>query len=443
MSETFRVRLVGVKDGFPPDQVVAALADLFKRPEADVRKMLAGKRVVVKNRLDMMSARKYRLALEQRGCTCLIEPDSVASDASRASAISTSKPAVPLHRSDEGGNASGNAYPVMDIPLDGPGNAPPPVRQSGAIQSTSSEAFPSVDIALEMSPSTSEPPSWQRGDPPSISTDVPPVADSAPWKAEKPPEPPGRKSGELQITPAKPPSVDVVQQIAGGGFQCPRCEYRRLPTDIAPDYQCPKCGVIYAKVGGADAAPAEAIFSPKSVSAQLEEIRHQKEAVRMQYLKHESALRSVGYLYYLALCAIPVGIVAAVMTAPSGSSGGGGALVILVLFMLVVGLPIFLLARGIRNLSRWACIIAGVFAVLGVLGGLINPKNGALGTVLNAYIAWLVFSGKGMFVTSREYHSVVEATPHIKPTLGLLTWLLLAFVVLLVLALGVTMLHKP
>jgi hypothetical protein len=28
---------------------------------------------------------------------------------------------------------------------------------------------------------------------------------------------------------------------------CPECEYTRKPTDIAPIYECPKCGVIYAK----------------------------------------------------------------------------------------------------------------------------------------------------------------------------------------------------
>ena len=30
--------------------------------------------------------------------------------------------------------------------------------------------------------------------------------------------------------------------------QCVKCGYVRQPTDTAPDYECPKCGVIYAKV---------------------------------------------------------------------------------------------------------------------------------------------------------------------------------------------------
>ena len=28
---------------------------------------------------------------------------------------------------------------------------------------------------------------------------------------------------------------------------CPKCRYVRLPTDTAPDWQCPSCGVAYAK----------------------------------------------------------------------------------------------------------------------------------------------------------------------------------------------------
>lgn len=29
---------------------------------------------------------------------------------------------------------------------------------------------------------------------------------------------------------------------------CPKCAYERRPTDTAPDWECPACGVVYAKV---------------------------------------------------------------------------------------------------------------------------------------------------------------------------------------------------
>jgi uncharacterized protein YbjQ (UPF0145 family) len=28
---------------------------------------------------------------------------------------------------------------------------------------------------------------------------------------------------------------------------CPKCSYTRQPTDTAPDYACPSCGIVYAK----------------------------------------------------------------------------------------------------------------------------------------------------------------------------------------------------
>ena len=29
--------------------------------------------------------------------------------------------------------------------------------------------------------------------------------------------------------------------------QCPKCSYVRQPTDTAPDWECPACGIVYAK----------------------------------------------------------------------------------------------------------------------------------------------------------------------------------------------------
>jgi hypothetical protein len=74
---TYRVRIKGIKEGFEREQVVAALAILFERPEAEVTKLFLLKKVVIKNGMDLTGAQQYLLALEQRGCACLIEPDKV------------------------------------------------------------------------------------------------------------------------------------------------------------------------------------------------------------------------------------------------------------------------------------------------------------------------------------------------------------------------------
>ncbi len=45
---------------------------------------------------------------------------------------------------------------------------------------------------------------------------------------------------------------------------CPKCHYVRLPTDEAPEYACPKCGVVYDK-----ARPVTNISSEKPASAPI------------------------------------------------------------------------------------------------------------------------------------------------------------------------------
>lgn len=54
---------------------------------------------------------------------------------------------------------------------------------------------------------------------------------------------------------------------------CPKCGYTRQPTDAAPEYECPKCGVIYSKIGesrvsGINSSPQSARKSPFKEPAQ-------------------------------------------------------------------------------------------------------------------------------------------------------------------------------
>jgi hypothetical protein len=39
-------------------------------------------------------------------------------------------------------------------------------------------------------------------------------------------------------------------------MKCPKCGYERLPTDIAPEWQCPSCKVAYVKAAQANATAA-------------------------------------------------------------------------------------------------------------------------------------------------------------------------------------------
>ena len=64
----------------------------------------------------------------------------------------------------------------------------------------------------------------------------------------------------------------MAEAASGGvaGKVCPKCGYRRLAQDTAPDWQCPKCGVVYAKAAGLQPAltPAASRVAPVRAAPQ-------------------------------------------------------------------------------------------------------------------------------------------------------------------------------
>ncbi|MEW6351783.1 MAG: hypothetical protein AB1646_22270 [Thermodesulfobacteriota bacterium] len=80
-NPTYRVILAGsLKEGFARETVVSNLAALFKRDEERIRKLLAGKPVVVRAQLDLETAGKYRKLIERAGAVCRVEPETSASE---------------------------------------------------------------------------------------------------------------------------------------------------------------------------------------------------------------------------------------------------------------------------------------------------------------------------------------------------------------------------
>ena len=128
------------------------------------------------------------------------------------------------------------------------------------------------------------------------------------------------------------------------------------------------------------------------------------EAIRRRYLKHEANVKSIGLLYLLpALLFFVLGIMQSISMLATGIvfSVVTGALCIGMSFLFLA------IAMEIRKLRRWCTIPIGVLSGIGLL-------HIPIGTVINAYILWLVFCAKGRYVMSDEYQQVIAATPHIK-----------------------------
>ena len=151
------------------------------------------------------------------------------------------------------------------------------------------------------------------------------------------------------------------------------------------------------------------------------------EEIRRELLNHEASIRGVGTLYLVGFWLSLVGTltIGGLMVAdPSGFAFG------MVLFYAFFTWLYRYLGRGLRDLNPR--VRPGV-TLLHVLGLLAIP----LGTLISAYILWLIHGEKGKRVLSDEYREIVAQTPHIQyktpvwlVVLGLLFLGLLAFFVI-------------
>jgi hypothetical protein len=141
------------------------------------------------------------------------------------------------------------------------------------------------------------------------------------------------------------------------------------------------------------------------------------EDIRNEHIKHEASVKSVGVLYFIGACVLVlVGVMS--LLQPSSPVTDAFSAIFAILFFLI-GAAQFAVAIGLRRLKSWARPIAGLFAGIGLIGF-------PIGTIINAYILYLLFSKKGKTVFSPEYQEVIAQTPHIKYRTSIIVWIILA-----------------
>jgi len=148
------------------------------------------------------------------------------------------------------------------------------------------------------------------------------------------------------------------------------------------------------------------------------------ELIRRNHLTHEASVRSIGVLYYLGgvlLVLAAIGMGSALTWGP----GLGPAAVVVLLCYLALGWGMLAVGRGLRRLQSWTRIPVGILSGLGLL-------QFPVGTLINAYILYLVFSAKGAMVLSPEYREIMRQTPHMKYRSSLLTLVLLAILIVII-----------
>ena len=156
------------------------------------------------------------------------------------------------------------------------------------------------------------------------------------------------------------------------------------------------------------------------------------ESVRRMHLSDEALIRGVGWLYLLGgalgvlagLSGIVIGAEYAKNKYPPNNGPDlavlGRELVYLGKFVLAVAIPLDYTGWTMTRLDPMGKIFAILFSTIGLI---CIP----IGTLISAYMLYLLLSAKGKFIYSRHYNGIIAATPHTIYR-SVLVWMVLASV---------------
>ena len=183
--------------------------------------------------------------------------------------------------------------------------------------------------------------------------------------------------------------------------------------------RCSECGRFFAPdevilLGGGNVC----VTCKPIVVQKLEEgvLTNRAEQIRKELLSHEASVKSVGTLYLLGGLLVLLLSVSSMIAARRSITMG--------VLLLALGAAQLYVAFGLSRLKRWARVPTGIISGLGLLAF-------PLGTLINGYILYLIFSRKGATVFSEDYKQVIAETPHIKYRTSVIVWIFLGLVLIL------------
>ncbi len=140
MAQIYEVVFYGkLLEGFDETAVKFQVAQLFKTGLDQVERMFTGKRVVIRNKLDLETAQKYLIAMKKRGAECSIEQMGSPGTPVNPTAPQASSPAAAPERP-----------------------APAPVASEASVQTAPAAASPSNQVSSPSAPVSPSAPSPMR-----------------------------------------------------------------------------------------------------------------------------------------------------------------------------------------------------------------------------------------------------------------------------------------
>jgi len=92
------------------------------------------------------------------------------------------------------------------------------------------------------------------------------------------------------------------------GKACPKCAYVRTQSETVPDWQCPKCGIVYAKFGQAAPAPAAPAPAARRAAAPEAETAATAQGTGLAKIAHLSSLVNILIPFLGTIIAIGIWI---------------------------------------------------------------------------------------------------------------------------------------
>ena len=169
------------------------------------------------------------------------------------------------------------------------------------------------------------------------------------------------------------------------------------------------------------AAPATEVTLAEQDLSSLSDAKQ----IRNAFFKHERAVKSISVLYIFGCFFVAIYLIALMFLAYSDPQARPYALIGMVVLLLLIWFFAWI-ARGLRRLDPRIRIPVTLLSVIGLLGV-------PLGTILSAYILYLIYCEKGKYVFSPEYAAIVVRTPHIRPRISIIVWILLVLLGVLIL----------
>ncbi len=171
------------------------------------------------------------------------------------------------------------------------------------------------------------------------------------------------------------------------------------------------------------APPSTAVSDPQPVNLS------ENEALRRKHLRHEIQLKSVGALYYFMGAMLLLSSVA-MWVSPEFTADGEAAFAAFFTFYFGLSTLVLVLGFGLRRLQPWVRIPTTVVSALGLI---VVP----IGTLISAWVLYLIHCEKGRMVLSKPYQLVIAATPHVKYKRGVGDWIAIGILALILLAVAV------